>query len=116
MLVEVLSTLEGGETGDWRVLEMKNNIYALGRILNQLNYVLDSRQKKACVSVFLCMVAASGLELLGVSVIYPFLQIMISPIEMKEKWYVKWIYYFIPDISEKAILLALGVVIIVIKK
>lgn len=113
-MVEVLSTLEGGETGDWRVLEMKNNIYALGRILNQLNYVLDSRQKKACVSVFLCMVAASGLELLGVSVIYPFLQIMISPIEMKEKWYVKWIYYFIPDISEKAILLALGVVIIVI--
>lgn len=113
-MVEVLSTLEGGETGDWRVLEMKNNIYALGRILNQLNYVLDSRQKKVCVSVFLCMVAASGLELLGVSVIYPFLQIMISPIEMKEEWYVRWIYYFIPDISEKSILLALGVVIIVI--
>lgn len=113
-MVEVSSTLEGGETGDWRVLEMKNNIYAFGRILNQLNYVLESRQKKVCVGVFLCMVTASGLELLGVSVIYPFLQIMISPIEMREKWYVKWIYYFIPDISEKSVLLVFGAVIIVI--
>lgn len=93
---------------------MKHNIYALGRILNQLNYVLDSRQKSACFRVFLCMLLGSGMELLGVSVIYPFLQIMISPIEMEGKWYINWIYCFIPDISEKSILLVLGVAIIVI--
>lgn len=93
---------------------MKHNIYALGRILNQLNYVLDNRQKKACIRVLLCMLVSSGLELLGVSAIYPFLQMMISPTEMKGKWYVKWIYYFLPDISEKSILLVLGVTIIVI--
>lgn len=93
---------------------MKHNIYALGRILNQLNYVLDNRQKKACISVLLCMLVSSGLELLGVSAIYPFLQMMISPAEMKGKWYVKWIYYFLPDISEKSILLVLGVTIIFI--
>lgn len=39
---------------------------------------------------------------------------MISPTEMKGKWHVKWIYYFLPDISEKSILLVLGVTIIVI--
>lgn len=93
---------------------MKHNIYALGRILNQLNYVLDNRQKKACIRVLLCMLVSSGLELLGVSAIYPFLQMMISPAEMKGKWYVKWIYYFLPDISEKSILLVLGVTIIFI--
>lgn len=93
---------------------MKHNIYAMGRMISQLNYVLDSRQKRACIGVFLCMVMSSALELLGVSAIYPFLQMMLSPEEIKEKWYVEWIYFFDAEISESKILLLLGVIIIFI--
>ena len=93
---------------------MKNNIYAMGRIINQLNYVLNSRQKKACIGVFLCMLVSSTLELLGVSAIYPFLQMMLSPKEIRGKWYVEWIFFFNSDASERTVLLILGVVIIFI--
>lgn len=91
---------------------MKQNFSALWRIIKQLNYVLDSKQKKASIVIFLCMILSSGLELLGVSAIYPFLQMMLTPAEIKDKWYVRWLYYFVPDASEQAILLGLGIVII----
>lgn len=93
---------------------MKHNIRAMGRIINQLNYVLNSRQKKACIGVFLCMVISSALELLGVTAIYPFLQIMLSPTEIRGKWYIEWIFFFNADASERTILLMLGMAIIFI--
>lgn len=93
---------------------MKQNIQALGRIIGQLNYLMDKKQKKESILVFVCMVLNSGLELLGVSAIYPFLQIMLSPTDIRGKWYISWLYYFNPDFSEKTILLLLGIAIIVI--
>lgn len=93
---------------------MKQNIQALGRIIGQLNYLMDKKQKKESILVFVCMVLNSGLELLGVSAIYPFLQMMLSPTDIRGKWYISWLYYFNPDFSEKTILLLLGIAIIVI--
>lgn len=93
---------------------MKQNIQALRRIIGQLSYLMDKKQKKESVLVFFCMILNSSLELLGVSAIYPFLQMMLSPTEVKGKWYVGWLYYFNPDFSEKTVLLLLGVAIIII--
>ncbi len=93
---------------------MKQNINALGRIILQLRYVMDRDHKKESIFVFLCMVLGSILELLGVSAIYPFLQIMLLPDAIKEKWYVAWLYNLNPNISEKTVLLALGIVIMLI--
>lgn len=93
---------------------MKQNIYALGRIVAQLKYIMDGKQQKEGIAVFLCMVMSSALELLGVSAIYPFLQMMLTPDEIRQKWYIKWIYDLHPDISEKTVLLMLGVIIIFI--
>lgn len=93
---------------------MIHNINAIKRIARQLNYVLDKKQKKASIIVFLCMILSSGLELLGVSAIYPFLQIMSMQTEIKSKWYIKLIYNFLPNTSEKTILLILGILIIFI--
>lgn len=91
-----------------------NNVYAMGRMIKQLSYVLDSRQKRACIGVFLSMVINSALELLGVTAIYPFLQMMLSPAEMRDKWYIAWIYFFDESISDRSVLLLLGVCIILI--
>lgn len=91
---------------------MKQIFSALYRIIKQITYVLDSKQKKASIAVFLCMILSSGLELLGVSAIYPFLQVMLTPEEIKDKLYVMWLYFLVPDASEKTVLLGLGIVII----
>lgn len=93
---------------------MKQNILALRRILGQLNYLLDNKQKRKSVGVFVCMILTSALELLGVSAIYPFLQMMLNPEEMKGKWYVRWIYYSNPEITDKSVLILLGALIILI--
>lgn len=93
---------------------MKHNFSALYRIMKQITYVLDSKQRKASIGIFLCMILSSGFELLGVSAIYPFLQMMLTPNEIKDKWYVSWLYFVIPEVSEKTMLLILGIVIIII--
>lgn len=93
---------------------MKQNIYALGRIVVQLGYIMDKKQQKESIAVFLCMILSSALELLGVSAIYPFLQIMLTPDEMKGKWYIRWLYDLNPDMSEKTTILFLGIVIMLI--
>lgn len=93
---------------------MMHNIYAMGRMIKQLNYILDSKQKRTCVGVFLSMVISSALELLGVSAIYPFLQMMLSPAQIRDKWYVAWIWWFDEQISDRTVLLLLGVCIIFI--
>lgn len=87
---------------------MKHNIHAMRRIVRQLNYILDRKQKKQSVGVFFCMILGSGLELLGVSIIYPFLQMMLMPSEMQGKWYVRWIYSLSSGVSEKTVFLVLG--------
>lgn len=91
---------------------MKHNFRALFRIINQLNYILDKKQKKSSVIIFLCMILSSGMELLGVSAIYPFLQMMLTPNDIKYKWYIGWIYRINPDILDKSVLLIIGIVII----
>lgn len=93
---------------------MKQNIYALGRIVAQLRYIMDRKQQKESIAVFLCMVMSSALELLGVSAVYPFLQMMLTPDEIKGKWYIRKLYDLNPDVSEKTALLLLGIVIILI--
>ena len=84
---------------------MKNNIASLQRIINHLIYVLDKKQKRGAVKVFLCMIFASLLDLLGVSAIYPFLQMLLSPETLIDKWYIAWIYLFFPKASFQFILL-----------
>lgn len=93
---------------------MKQNIYALGRIIAQLKYIMDGKQKRESIGVFLCMILCSILELLGVSAIYPFLQMMLTPDKIMKKWYIRWLYDLNPDISEKTVLVFLGIFIIFI--
>lgn len=93
---------------------MKNNIKALKNIVSQLNYVLSKRQKKNSVKVFLYMLVSSALELLGVSAIYPFLQMVLAPQELESKWYIAWIFALYPKATSVNILLVVGVLIILI--
>ena len=93
---------------------MGHNLKSLHQIIGQLNYILDKNQKRGCIVIFICMILSSAVEMLGVSAMYPFLQMMLIPAAIREKWYVRWIYNLSPDVSEKTVLLVLGIVIILI--
>lgn len=93
---------------------MKSNIVSLKRIIHQLSYVLTDTQKKEAIGVAVMMIISSALELLSVSAIFPFLQMMTVPAELKQKWYIAWVYNFFPLISEQQLLIGIGIVIILL--
>ena len=93
---------------------MLENFRSLKSTIDELNYILDRKQKLKAMAVFFSMLLTSLLELLGVSVIYPFLQVILTPEKIKEKTYISWIYKLTPDLSDRGLLLILGGIIIVV--
>lgn len=91
-----------------------NNIRAVKKIISQLNYVLSKKQKKRAILLLICMILGSSLELLGVSAIYPFLELILETDNIQNKWYVSLIYRVVPDIKLRGILLLIGIAIILV--
>lgn len=89
-----------------------NNIRAVKNIIDELLYIMTEKQKKKAVIVFISMIINSLLELLSVSVIYPFLDTMMDSANIANKWYAKPFLFFWPDISPAKILLCIGCIII----
>lgn len=90
------------------------NAAALLKIGKQLLYIMNRKQKKDSLIVFFSMICVSCLELLGVSVIYPFLEIMLNPQQLHEEWYTKWIYELFPEIADTSVMLLMGIAIILV--
>lgn len=67
---------------------MKNIKYIID-VIKKLNYILDKKQKKASIIIFLFIIMGSLLEMLGVSAIFPLLQIIASTNEVEKKWYME---------------------------
>lgn len=93
---------------------MRNIVRSFKSIFGQLRYVLDKEQRKGAFVVLLCMIMSSGMELLGVSAIYPFLQMVLDVEGIQTKWYVQWIKRADPNISERYILIVMGIAIMLI--
>lgn len=93
---------------------MKNALESFKTILIQLKYILDKKQKRGAFVVLLCMIMSSGVELLGVSVIYPFLQMVLDADAIQTKWYVQCIKRVSPSVTVKGILIVMGIVIMLI--
>lgn len=91
-----------------------NSIKSLKKVLWQLNYILNNQQRRGGVRVLFCMIIASFLELLGVSSIYPFLQIMLNAGELRNKWYIAWLYNYYPALTDTQVLLLVGFIIIMV--
>lgn len=87
------------------------NIKSIVRIIKHIGYILDKKQKRASVVVFVSMIACSLLELLGVSIIYPFLRFMMDETSMDNRWYLMWIFKFFPSISNTNVIILMGICI-----
>lgn len=93
---------------------MKNIIESFKVIFMQLKYVLSKRQRRGAFVILLCMIMSSGMELLGISAIYPFLQMVLDADAIQTKWYVRCINSMLPGISSKDTMIVMGIAIMLI--
>lgn len=94
-----------------RVGNMKD-IQTLGRMYRQICYILNSRQKRRLFIMFLAIFFGAVLEMLGVSSVLPFVQALSSPDKVMETTYAQILMQIFLITDEKAVVIALGIVII----
>ncbi len=64
-------------------------------MLKQLNYIFSGRDKVKMIFILVGIVIGSFLELMGVAIFTPFMNVLMNPESIQEKWYLKGIYdYF----------------------
>lgn len=90
------------------------NLKALARIYRQLLAIITGKQLRDAVLVFFTMIVCSGLELIGVSSIFPLLQAMSDMEGLRKSWYGKIIYTVNPVASNVEVIVTIGIVIIIV--
>ncbi len=93
---------------------MIKNIKSVQNILKQIWSILNQKQRSGTIVVFCSMLISSIVELLGVSAIYPFIQMMLSMTALQEKWYIRLIYNILPNVGIKEVMLIFGLIIILV--
>ncbi|MDE6739407.1 MAG: ABC transporter ATP-binding protein/permease [Lachnospiraceae bacterium] len=83
-------------------------------MLTKLGYIFDKRDKWKIGALLVAVVIGSFLELLGVTIFMPFINIIQEPETIRKTWYLKWVYELFHFQSAKSFLAALSVAIIVV--
>lgn len=80
--------------------------------------VFDGKQKRNLIGMTLLILINSGLSLLGVSVLVPFVQAVTSPEQLLENDIIKWLYDFLglSDANQLVTLLAVLIIIVYVAK
>lgn len=93
---------------------MKNNAKKILQILKELDYVLNSKQKKRAVLVFFVVIISSFFELIGVSAVLPFIQAVIAPEKIMSNLLIEKIMIVLGITSSQGVLLLMGIAMIII--
>ncbi len=93
---------------------MRSKLNTVKQIISQLNYILNRKQKQFCSLVFFSMILGSALELLGVTAVYPFIEIILQPEELNEKWYIQVLYKIDHNMTMQGLIISVAVAIVVI--
>ena len=73
---------------------MINNVKYFVEVLKKINKLLNRKQKLQSINVFLWMLISSVLELLGISIMLPFINALLSPDRlMKNKYISLWVKF-----------------------
>lgn len=83
-------------------------------MLTKLGYIFDKRDKWKIAALLMAVIAGSFLELLGVTIFMPFINIIQKPQTIHDKWYLRWVYETFGFRSAKGFMVGLSVCIIVI--
>lgn len=97
---------------------MKSNLEALINIKNKIGYILSNKQKKASLLLIVVIIIRVVFELIGVTAIYPFLQIVLTPDTVMENRYIKSfaLFFHIESSNEMLMLIGIGLILIYILK
>lgn len=93
---------------------MYQNFKTLKLMLKQLMTILNREQRRSCYWVFLFILIGSIFEMLGVGSLLPFLQSMMSPDQVLQKWYghLLWNVFGVSDSGVLLTVMGIGVVIL----
>lgn len=83
-------------------------------MLKKLGYIFDKKDKWKIAALLSAVVVGSFLELLGVTIFMPFINIIQKPQTIRDKWYLQRIYDLFGFRSAKEFMVGLSVCIIVI--
>lgn len=97
---------------------MTNNFRTMVQMIEQLNYILDKSQKKRAFWLLIVIILSAGFELLGVSAILPFVEIVVSPEQVfQNKYAIKVTSLMgITSTNEMLLLMGLGLILLYIIK
>lgn len=93
---------------------MKNNIQVIQRAYNQLCYILNRKQKRTAIVVVILLVISSFFETLGVSAILPFIETLLTPEQVMEKWYAVALHNLFGIESIESLIIAIGLCVILV--
>lgn len=83
-------------------------------LFTKLGYIFDKRDKWKIGVLLAAVVIGSFLELLGVTIFMPYIEIISDPSTIQKTWYLKWIYDLFGFSSAKNFMVAMSAGIIVI--
>lgn len=83
-------------------------------MLSRLNYIFSKKDKALLVGMLIAVILGSFMELLGVSIFSPFIEIITNPEIIQEKGYLAFFYNLFHFTSDQDYIIALAVMIIVV--
>lgn len=83
-------------------------------MIKKLNYIFTRKEKIRLVGVFVLILIGSFMELLGVSVFLPFIQVMMEPERIQGEAYLRYFYDLLHFQSTDHFLIALGALICIV--
>ena len=94
------------------------NIRTFGQLFGQLMHILNRKQKRQFILLILGTVVVGVFEVLGVSVIIPFILVMISPEEFMKNQYVQYLTGIlgISEYRQVLLLVAIGIILVYLVK
>ena len=82
------------------------------KFINQMNYIFDSRQKWQLLYILFIVIFTTFVELLGVTAILPFIEVLMDQSSIQKTWYLSYIYSFMAFKNSNNFLIFLAVFLI----
>lgn len=97
---------------------MRGNLQAIKKVIRELGTILSQKQKRQAIWIFVVIVVSAGFELIGITAVLPFLQVMLTPeIVMESRLAKPFIHIFhIETNAQMLVLMGIGVILVYISK
>ncbi len=96
---------------DCKAMQNLRNVFG---IIKKLNYIMNDKQKRKAVYVMFIMVVSAFFELLGVSIIMPFIEALTNQNQLRSRWYYKRVEVLLGETNGINVLIIAGIFVVAI--